>query len=563
MLSLDYVNIADFGARPNKGEDSTEAVRKAIAHCRKHGIGKLVFERGRYDFKHPSFLEQYDQVMKHGAQMDLGQSSEQKAVAFRLEDMSDFEWDGGDSEFVFHGLAQPFACLRCRSLKLHRFTVDWHRPLFLQGVVGDAGDSSAIVELGKGYEVDGPVPIAALLNYDPDSEYPLTGTVDAFHCVERTEWLAPNRLKLHYSRPQGLKPGMHFVMRHLMNYRMGILFYECSQVQVHDVTLRYTPGMGIIGHRSEDLAFTRLKVAPGAGRVLSTNTDATHFISCKGEISFTECSFEGMGDDAVNVHGFYFRVRTLIDDYTIEAFVDIEPQSEMPEYPDAGDAIEFVRGDTLEPYATHVLEAVERKSNGVVLFKFRQPIPPGMNMTDLMANATRVAALTMTDCTVRNNRARAILVQTRNVRIENCLFDHCTGTAIHLNCSIHWYESLTVRQVVIRNNKFLECGGGCGTIGGAGVMTVSAEGAESVLVVHRDIQFRNNIVYGRGGLGLRIQSAEHMIVADNQFNGCSPIAELDHSRHIRFRGNRYDRNRAGIVIGEGCVDKTIELGKEQ
>ncbi|MCU6707744.1 right-handed parallel beta-helix repeat-containing protein [Paenibacillus sp. J5C_2022] len=273
-------------------------VREAIAYCRKHEVRKLVFERGRYDFKHPSFLEQYDQVMKHGAQMDLGQALEQKSVALRLEDMCDFEWDGGDSEFVFHGLVQPFACLRCRSLKLH------------------------------------------------------------------------------YARPQGLQPGMHLVMRHLMNYRMGILFYECSGVQVYDVTLHYIPGMGIIGHRSENLAFTRLKVKPGIGRVLSTNTDATHFISCKGEISFTACSFEGMGDDAVNVHGFY-------------------------------------------------------------------------------------------------------------------------------------------------------------------------------------------IIYGRGGLGLRIQSAEDVIVADNQFNGCSQIAELDHSRHIRFRGNRYDRDNAGIAIGEGCVDKTIELGDEQ
>ncbi|QJD87106.1 hypothetical protein [Cohnella herbarum] len=263
MISVQFAKASDFGAFPDTGKDSTEAVRKAIRHCKENGIRKLVFEQGRYDFKHPSFIEQYEMLMKHGALLDLGQSSEQKAIAFHVEEMDDFEWDGGFSQFVFHGLVQPFAFIRCRNLKLHRFSIDWHQPLFSMGVVRTADDVSALIELREGHAVDGPVPVAALMNVDPTSSYPLIGSIESFNQIDRTEQPSSNQLRIHYSNPQRLQPGMQLLLRHILNYRMGILFHECIFVLVRDVTLLYTPGMGIIGHRSEHLTFNRLTVKPG------------------------------------------------------------------------------------------------------------------------------------------------------------------------------------------------------------------------------------------------------------------------------------------------------------
>ncbi|QJD87107.1 right-handed parallel beta-helix repeat-containing protein [Cohnella herbarum] len=255
-------------------------------------------------------------------------------------------------------------------------------------------------------------------------------------------------------------------------------------------------------------------------------------------------------------------MRKIVDDHTVEVIVDIATQSEKPDYPDVGDRIELVRGQTLEPYAPNEIAGVEVCPDGGLRLQLRQPIPEGLAETDLIANLTRAASLTIRNCSVRNNRARAFLVQTRDVEIENCTFDHCTGTAIHLNCSIYWYESLSVNRVSVRNNRFVECGFGAGTIGGAEAMVVSVESPGAVVGVHRDIRFTGNVIHGRNGMALRIESAQGVRVEGNEFISSSPIALIDDSREVVFRNNRFDVVQAQFVIGKGCCEKSIELRDE-
>ena len=59
--------------------------------------------------------------------------------------------------------------------------------------------------------------------------------------------------------------------------------------------------------------------------------------------------------------------------------------------------------------------------------------------------------------TIRNNRARGTLFSTpRRTIVENNLFDHTSGTAILLcgDCN-GWYETGACRDVIIRNNRFV------------------------------------------------------------------------------------------------------------
>lgn len=58
---------------------------------------------------------------------------------------------------------------------------------------------------------------------------------------------------------------------------------------------------------------------------------------------------------------------------------------------------------------------------------------------------------------IRNNRARGALFSTpRKTIVENNLFDHTSGTAILLcgDCN-GWYETGSCKNVVIRNNRFI------------------------------------------------------------------------------------------------------------
>jgi len=59
--------------------------------------------------------------------------------------------------------------------------------------------------------------------------------------------------------------------------------------------------------------------------------------------------------------------------------------------------------------------------------------------------------------TIRNNRARGALFSTpKPTLVENNLFDHTSGTAILLcGDSNGWYETGACRNIIIRNNTFI------------------------------------------------------------------------------------------------------------
>ena len=86
------------------------------------------------------------------------------------------------------------------------------------------------------------------------------------------------------------------ILRHSGHNRAGVLIKESSNILLEDVVIHSQPGMVIVGHRSENITMRNLQVIPSPGTVTSTNTDATHFTSCKGNILFDGCKFGGQGE---------------------------------------------------------------------------------------------------------------------------------------------------------------------------------------------------------------------------------------------------------------------------
>lgn len=98
------------------------------------------------------------------------------------------------------------------------------------------------------------------------------------------------------------------VLRHSGHYRPAIMIKESSDIYIEGVKIHSQPGMGVVGHLSENITLENLQVIPEAGMIISTNTDATHFTSCKGEIVIENCKFGGQGDDCTNIHNYYYTI---------------------------------------------------------------------------------------------------------------------------------------------------------------------------------------------------------------------------------------------------------------
>ena len=269
---------------------------------------------------------------------------------------------------------------------------------------------------------------------------------------------------------RAFRPGQRMALRSWGRTAPGIVLSDSRDVTIRDVTIHYADGMGVLGQNTEGITLERVRVTPNRakGRLFSTQADATHFSGCSGLIRCEAGEFEGMMDDAINIHGTYLRVERRVDARTL-ACAYAHGQSYGMAWGAAGEAVAFVRARTMERVAgaDNVLERVMpldaetvRAGAKRLLLTFRDPLPPEIDPArePLGAeNLTRTPRVDFIGNRVADNRARGALFSTpRAVRCLNNLFDHTSGSAILLcgDCN-GWYESGACADVLIQGNVFV------------------------------------------------------------------------------------------------------------
>ena len=215
----------------------------------------------------------------------------------------------------------------------------------------------------------------------------------------------------------------------------------------------------------EDITLNGFSVSirEGSGRYFTTQADATHFSACKGKITSIYGLYEGMMDDAINVHGTYLRVTEQLSPTEIVGKY-MHPQAYGFYWGGEGDSVQFVKSSTMELVSGNVISEITPYDNetisGAKLFKItlRDAVCDDIASGDYgIENLEWTPEVYFADNIIRNNRARGTLFSTpKDVLVERNLFDHTSGTAILLcgDCN-GWFETGACRSVVIRNNHFI------------------------------------------------------------------------------------------------------------
>jgi parallel beta-helix repeat protein len=361
--------------------------------------------------------------------------------------------------------------------------------------------------------------------------------------------------------------GAWTVLRHEVYGRNAFVLSNCRNVSIHDVNVYTCPGMALVADRSADVTLRRFNVLirPGTRRLMSVTADATHWGGCTGTVRIEDCVFEGMGDDAVNCKtGLYLTIEEKEDARTVLARHNLK----MACFPDPGDELEFVPQATLLPYLTLEVESAELLSRdpqspqqGLHRVRFTQPLPDSVGVGDLMGNTTRSPVLRVRNCVMRHHRARGMLIQVRDAIVEDCLFEGCTAGGIWALTEVtHFYECISPRNIVIRNNRFIDCTFGGPT--GWGVLGVYAimKGFEHPTQpgIFRDIVIENNVIEGSQNSGIILSGAEDVILRHNTVTGTGSNPTVPEGRSaIHIRASR------GIVLeGNRVLPQEQEPGCE-
>lgn len=471
--------ISAFGLKANSSKNASPVLQKALAKIKaeyKEGEKVILrFPEGRYEFHEKGAAVREYYISNHD-------QTNPKKVGIALEDMKNLTLDGQGSEFVFHGRMLPVSLLRSENCLLKNFSIDFENPHIAQVKIVENDPQDGIVfepapwvdyriakdsifeAYGEGWTMRRSWGIA----FDGDTKHLVYNTSDIGCPTKGASEVAPRRIHAPGWKDARLVPGTVVAMRGWGRPTPGIFLSHDVNTTIENVKVHYAEGMGLLAQLCENITLEKFGVClkgDADPRYFTTQADATHFSGCKGKIVSCNGLYEGMMDDAINVHGTYLKVVKRVDDRTLVGRY-MHGQSWGFEWGCPGDEVQFIRSNTMElvgkqnkiisirPYDKEQTEGARE-----FLITFQEPVDQVINEQSGFGieNLTWTPEVLFSGNVIRNNRARGSLFSTpRKTIVENNLFDHTSGAAILLcgDCN-GWFETGACRHVIIRKNRFV------------------------------------------------------------------------------------------------------------
>ncbi len=472
-------NVSDYGLRPDSKKNASPVVQKVIARiqteCKDGEAVILRFEEGRYNFHEKGCAEREYYISNHD-------QTNPKKVGLALEDMKNLTVDGQGAELIFHGRMLPVSLLRSENCTLKNLHIDFENPHISQVKVIENDPQKGIVfepaqwvkyritkdgffeTFGDGWTMRHNYGIA----FEGDTKHLVYNTSDVYCPIKGVKEIAPRRILAPEWKDQRLVPGTVMALRGWYRPTPGIFLSHDVNITIDNVQVHYAEGMGLLAQLCENITLDKFGVClrgENDPRYFTTQADATHFSGCKGKIVSRNGLYEGMMDDAINVHGTYLKVVKRIDDRTLVGRY-MHNQAWGFEWGCIGDEVQFVRSNTMELIGeTNRIASIRPYDKEQIagarefLITFTEPVDAAINEKSGFGieNLTWTPEVLFAGNVIRNNRARGTLFSTPKATVvEDNLFDHTSGAAVLLcgDCN-GWYETGACRNVIIRKNRFV------------------------------------------------------------------------------------------------------------
>lgn len=534
-----------------EGEAFAYSLHRAMAAARTEGASRLLLDGGTYTLDAVFCDERYLAYSNHNF-------NGPKRIGALIEDMTDFELDFGGATLISEGVLTPIAILRSHGVTVKNVTLENPRTDLLE---------VRVVAHGEGY-------IDTLPTYDMDAFHIVDGRLYAKHrdllCYTYTniefngengsieDGTGDHTLKARPSaeltyemtedgllRIRGGKRtppiGNILVFNAARRFGAGVFCEESEDVRLENVTVHSCFGMGLIAQLCRNITLDGFSTRRHGDQYHTANADATHFVNCEGLIRVENCHFEGQLDDALNIHGMYTRILRAEG---CELLVrEMHEDSRLIRIFRAGDRIAALRPDTLLPYAERTVREVEYVNADVVRLLLDEPVGEIAAGDDLEVISC-MADLIFAHNTVKNNRARGMLIAARGrVLIEDCYF-HVGGSSILFESDgSYWFESGATQDVTVRNCRFDRCKHS--TWGAAIIACKPRERTEEGRYYHKSIAVEDNEFTDPCGMLAFFDNVERVRFKDNRITGGeAPAVRLSHVGNAELQ--------EGVAVTEGA-----------
>jgi hypothetical protein len=454
-----------------------------------------------------------------------------------LENLSDFEIDATGARLIFTDRTRAgIEFDHCRNVHFRGATLAYEIPPFTQGAVEAISPDgrSYDIRIDDGYpaDLDDPTyfPRKAIgYLFDPKTRWWKPGALDLYG--RRTERLGPRRFRVYWSRPLG--PDVQPVaVGDLIAFRgsgpHNVLVLDSQNIELTGVTIYNAPDFAVLESGGEGGNHYTFDVERGPGPagesnapLLSSNADAFHSVNVRRGPVLEDCHFESMGDDGIAIHGTFSYVMEASGDRLILSKSTFRPGDPIRLFDTrdrpAGEAIV----QTVAPLGHYESEEKSRRStladntNGPYFaVTIRPALPVGFDY--LATNpAAEGSGYVVRNNTIRNHRARGMLLKAEDGLVEGNLIDGSTMGGIVLSPEFWWNEAGYSRHVIVRDNTIRHVAYAPNQLGGLVLAALDPAPVEGC--GNEDIRIERNQFVDIDGVNLLITSACGIFVRQNQF----------------------------------------------
>ncbi len=580
------INALEFGLDTG---DATGPIRKALEACKIKKATRLVIPKGVYHFYPSKAVEKYFAICNN----DNGL----KRIAFFIEGMRNFEIDGHDAIFIFHGKIVPFIIYNSSNISVKRLSIDWVRPFHSEGEVVAVDVQNKTFDLKMSsqfpYEIQGREliykgegweqglqeniffdPATRAVAYD-DTKYVLDPWTKKLDYRYSAKEISKGIVRIVDTIAKLLpKVGWVFVTKGYKEPNRtipGFAIQQSFDISFSDINIYHVGSMGFIAEKSGNISLNKIRVTttPESGRYLSLGSDATHFVNCKGYISIRNSLFENMHDDAVNVQGVYSIFENIIDQHTVGIRLKHFQQFGFS-FAAAGDSIRLVDRETLLPYKKLKVKNVRIINEEYSELTFSEDISKVFKERTALENISwRTDSVLIEGCTVRNNRARSLLISVpgKIVIRNNTLSSEMACIAIGGEAN-SWAESGPVNDLLIEENLFKDC---CTSESNQSVIQIAPSIRKLVdtAFYHSNIRIIRNDIQHFDKKILSARSVKGLVFADNKItltNTFTPFymatrssVELTNCSEVDMHGNAFLNNPLADIKADAVTKKGLRL----
>ncbi len=488
-----------------------------------------------------------------------------RRTAMFLLNKNNITVDGNGATVIVHGKMTPMLFDKCNNITVKNLTIDYACPTMAELTVLSNNNGICDVRInadclfkienneliwlgenglnGKPYWKD---------SYRGNRRHvkrydPITETHNDFGRIalemKKIEQLDETTLRIHLKdKSVHLPAGSVLQTRNIVRDQTGSLFQRCKNLVFDSLRVKFMHGLGMVSQFCENVTYTNCNFFPKEGRTIASTADFFQFSGCKGNLIIENCKAQGAHDDYINVHGTHLQIVKKNNRKKSIVVRFMHAESWGFQAFDTGDEINFIKWDTLIPYATaKVISFVRLNDTDIRLFLDRN-LPDIVLKKDVVENATWTPNLYVRNNYFGKTSGRGILATTRGeVIIENNTFYRLWGPALLIedDCNF-WFESGYTKEIIFRNNRVCGCDYGA-TFEGAPVIryTPKVMDEKSEEFVHGKLILTDN-VFEKSHFGthsIHLKYLESAVIENNAFDDEYSISVF-HVGNITDKNNR-------------------------